>query len=306
MTRREFINTSARIAAVAGFFGISRLNGSGKIGLNSASNTIENITLNNGVQMPILGFGTLYLNGELGVQCVADAISLGYRLIDTATIYGNETSVGEGIKRSGIDRQELFVTSKNWVDDYGLEATPKAFETSLGKLGLDYLDLYLLHRPRGDINGAWRAMEALYEAGRIRAIGVSNFDEIQLADLMANSRIKPAVNQIETHAFFQQPASWSHLKKSDIQLEAWAPFAEGRNGLFVNETLAVIARKYGKTNAQVSLRWHYQRGIVAIPRSSQKAHMAENLDIFDFQLDDEDMRTISNLDLNKTQFPEWS
>ncbi|MCF8226958.1 MAG: aldo/keto reductase [Bacteroidales bacterium] len=267
--------------------------------------SIETVTLNNGLEMPILGFGTLYLTEELGVRCVADAISLGYRLIDTAKVYNNEESVGGGIKQSGINREELFVTSKIWVDDYGYESGKKAFQTSLDKLGLDYLDLYLIHRPRGDVKGAWKAMEELYKEGRIKAIGVSNFEDHHLDELLSYATVKPAVNQIETHAFFVQEKARKSLEKYGIQHEAWSPLAQGRNGHFTNKTLAEIGKKYNRTNAQVSLRWHYQRGIVAIPRSSQKAHMQENLNIFDFELDENDMKTIAALDLNITQFPEW-
>jgi 2,5-diketo-D-gluconate reductase A len=305
--RREFIQTSARFAAGAMFMGLgtSRIFGAAHSGRSATTTSIETITLNNGIKMPILGFGTLYLNDEVGVQCVADALSLGYRLIDTATVYGNETSVGGGIKKSGVSREELFVTSKLWVDDSGYENAKKAFQTSLDKLGLDYLDLYLIHRPRGDVKGSWKAMEELYKDGKIRAIGVSNFEASHLDELMSYAKTKPAVNQIETHAFFQQDKAKETLKKYGIQMEAWSPFAQGRNGLFTNETLAAIGRKHNKNNAQVSLRWHYQRGIVAIPRTSQKAHMLENLNIFDFQLDESEMNTITSLDLDITQFPEW-
>jgi len=303
--RREFIHTSAKLAASAMFVGLGASNVFGKSNRNSAEIFIENVTLNNGLKMPILGFGTLYLNDELGERCVSDAISLGYRLIDTATIYGNEAAVGAGIKKSGIKREELFVTSKLWVDDSGYDTTKLAFQTSLDKLGTDYLDLYLIHRPRGDVQGSWKAMEELYKEGRIKAIGVSNFEPDQLDDLISNNTIKPAVNQIETHAFFQQPKNYDVLKKHKIQHEAWSPFAQGRNDLFTNETLAAIGKKYNKSNAQVSLRWHYQRGIVAIPRTSQKAHMIENLNIFDFKLKNSEMKAIEKLDLNITQFPEW-
>ncbi len=307
MHRREFIQTNARLAASAMFMGLgtSELFGLAKSYRPGTSVSIETITLNNGIKMPILGFGTLYLNGEVGVQCVADAISLGYRLIDTATVYGNEESVGGGIKKSGINREELFVTSKVWVDDSGYEKAKIAFQTSLDKLGLDYLDLYLIHRPRGDVKGSWKAMEDLHKEGKIRAIGVSNFEASHLDELMSFSKINPAVNQIETHTFFQQEKAKDTLRKYEIQMEAWSPLAQGRNGHFTNETLAAIGKKYNKTNAQVSLRWHYQRGIVAIPRTSQKAHMMENLNVFDFELDASDMETISSLDLNITQFPEW-
>ena len=305
MKRKEFLQRSATFAAGTMIIGsgTSTLIGAGRGRKSGVS--IETVTLNNGVEMPILGFGTLYLNDELGIQCVADAISLGYRLIDTATVYGNEESVGGGIKLSGINRDELFVTSKVWVDDYGYEQAKKAFQTSLDKLGLDYLDLYLIHRPRGDVKGSWKAMEDLHKEGKIRAIGVSNFEANHLEELMSYARIKPAVNQIETHAFFQQEKARQSLNKYGIQTEAWSPLAQGRNGHFTNETLAAIGEKHQKNNAQVSLRWHYQRGIVAIPRSSQKAHMKENLNIFDFELNEAEMNTLSALDLNITQFPEW-
>ncbi|UUF17005.1 aldo/keto reductase [Flavobacterium panici] len=274
--------------------------------MDNNAKEITNVKLNNSVKMPILGFGTYGLRGEVCQQSVADALSVGYRLIDTAKIYGNEEAVGKGIKQSGINRKELFVTSKLWVDDAGYENAKKGFEETLTKLGLDYLDLYLIHRPRGDVKGSWKAMEELYKAGKIRAIGISNFDSNQLADLLSYAQVKPVINQIETHAYFQQGDAYNLLKKHNIQMEAWAPFAEGRNGLFTNEVFTQIAKKYNKTVAQVNLRWHYQRGIVAIPRSSQKAHIVENLDIFNFKLDKGDMSAIEKLDLNKTQFPEWS
>ena len=306
INRRNFLKASGTLAASAMLMGMGTSRILGAITNNLSEVSIESVTLNNGVKMPILGFGTLYLNDEVGKNCVADAISLGYRLIDTATIYGNEAAVGAGIKKSGIDRKKLFVTSKLWVDDSGYEKAKKAFQTSLDKLGTDYLDLYLIHRPRGDVKGSWKAMEELCKEGRIKAIGVSNFEPEQLDELIANNKIRPAVNQIETHAFFQQPKNYDVLKKHGIQHEAWSPFAEGRNGMFTNETLATIGKKYNKNNAQVVLRWHYQRGIVTIPRTSQKAHMMENLNIFDFKLDDSDMKTITGLDLFKSQFPEWT
>ena len=305
MKRRKFLQKTSAFAATAIFLPVEGLE---LFGLNKAisqSSSIPTITLNNGIEMPMIGFGTNTLRDTIGVQSVSDAISVGYRLIDTAHIYGNEASVGEGIKQSGIDREELFVTSKLWVDDAGYESTKKAFQTSLDKLGLSYLDLYLIHRPRGDVKGTWKAMEELYEEGKIKAIGVSNFSPEQLEELMGYAKIKPAINQIETHVFFQQGNSYEYHKKSGIQMEAWSPFAAGRNGIFNNQVLADIGKKYGKSNAQVSLRWHYQRGIVAIPRSRQKAHMIENLDIFDFELSMSDMKAIAKLDLNITQFPEW-
>jgi 2,5-diketo-D-gluconate reductase A len=270
-------------------------------------NSIPWVTLNNGVRMPRLGLGTMTLNGDVGVRCVADAISLGYRLIDTAMIYNTEGEVGEGIKQSGIKREEVFITSKLWKADMGYEKAKQGFQTSIDKLGTDYLDLYLIHRPSGgDWKGSWKAMEELYHEGKIKAIGISNADFAQMDDLIANSEVQPAIHQIETHAFFQEGKAHDYLKKYGIQMEAWAPFAEGRNGLFTNATLAAIGKKHNKTVAQVSLRWHYQRGIIAIPRSSQKAHIAENINIFDFSLDDSDLATISTLDLNTTQFPEWT
>ncbi|NDV82548.1 aldo/keto reductase [Bacteroides sp. 51] len=267
--------------------------------------SIPEITLNNGLKMPVLGFGTLSLEGSVGENSVAEAISLGYRLLDTATVYGNEEAVGKGIKKSGIDRKELFITTKLWVADSGYEGTKKAFETSLKKLGVDYIDLYLIHRPRGDVKGSWKAMEELYEAGKIKAIGVSNFDTKQLKELLSYAKVKPAVNQIEAHPFFQQNEAQADLRKMNIQMEAWSPFAGGRNGVFDNPILAAIGKKYNKTNAQVVLRWIIQRGIVTIPRTADKGYMQENLDVFDFELNKTDLKQIASLDLNITQFPEW-
>lgn len=304
INRRRFLKSGAAAGIYLGLFGMPRLFGNSIIDIDAAE--ITNVKLNNGVKMPILGFGTYGLRDEVCQQSVADALSAGYRLIDTAKVYGNEEAVGKGIKQSGINRKELFVTSKLWVDDAGYENAKKGFEETLSKLGLEYLDLYLIHRPRGDVKGSWKAMEELYKAGKIRAIGISNFDSYQLADLLSYAEVKPVVNQIETHAYFQQGDAYNLLKKHNIQMEAWAPFAEGRNGLFTNEVFTQIAKKHSKTVAQVNLRWHYQRGIVAIPRSSQKAHIVENLDIFDFKLDSSDIKAIEKLDLNKTQFPEWT
>ncbi len=304
INRREFLEKSAKFAVSAAALSLSTSK-LWALPSDIEKNTIPYVTLNNGVKMPIIGSGTLSMHGAAGEKCIVDAISSGFRLIDTATVYGNEETVGAGIKLSGIDRKELFVTSKVWVEDSGYEKALKAFETSLNKLQMDYLDLYLIHRPRGDVQGSWKAMEELYRAGKIKSIGVSNFDAAQLNDLIKNNKVKPAVNQIETHAFFQQPEMYSILKKHKIQMEAWSPFAQGRNGLFTNPVLAEIGKKYNKTNAQVSLRWHFQRGIVAIPRSLQVEHMKENLNIFDFKLSRADMKAIAPLDLNVTQFPEW-
>lgn len=305
LKRRKFLRIGSTFAASAMLLPLSSSKAFGAINSRRRIRSVPVVELNNGVAMPFLGFGTHSLKGSDCEQYVSEAISVGFRLIDTATVYGNEESVGAGIKKSGVQREELFITSKVWVDDSGYNQAKTAFEISLNKLETDYLDLYLIHRPRGDVKGSWQAMEDLYEEGKIRAIGLSNFEQDQMEKLMEYARIKPAVNQIETHVFFQQNEARKVMKKYDIQMEAWSPFAAGRNGIFTNQTLADIGRQYNKSIAQVCLRWHYQRGIVAIPRSSQKAHMIENLDIFDFELSKKDLRTIAKLDLNITQFPEW-
>jgi 2,5-diketo-D-gluconate reductase A len=301
--RREFIQRGSLLTASAMLFPYGDIFGAPN--LTPAANSVPTVTLNNGLAMPILGFGTSTLNDETAVRCVSEAIEVGYRLIDTAMIYGNEKAVGAGIKKSGIPREELFVTSKLWASDMGYESAKKAFQTSLDKLKTDYLDLYLIHRPRGDVKGSWTAMEELYEAGKIKAIGLSNFEEQHLKELFTYAKIKPTVNQIETHVFFQQHKAQKVLKQYNIQQEAWSPFARGRNNMFTDPTLAAIGKKHNKSNAQICLRWLYQRGIVAIPRTSQKAHMIENISIFDFELDASDMETVATLDLNSTQFPEW-
>ncbi|MDA0196957.1 MAG: aldo/keto reductase [Bacteroidetes bacterium] len=303
--RLRFIRIGSTLAASAIFFPLSGNKVFGALNSNQNENSIPTVKLNNGIPMPMLGFGTNTLTGDIGERSVSEAISVGYRLIDTANIYGNEESVGAGIKKSGIKREELFVTSKLWVDNSGYEKAKKAYQTSLNKLGLEYLDLYLIHRTRGDVKGSWKAMEELYREGKIRAIGVSNFDSDQLSGLMAYAEIKPVINQIETHVFFQQNKLYDVLKEYEVQMESWSPFAASRNGIFNNPILADIGKKSNKSNAQVCLRWHYQRGVVTIPRSSKKAHMIENLDIFDFELTKKDMQTIAKLDLNITQFPEW-
>jgi 2,5-diketo-D-gluconate reductase A len=268
--------------------------------------SIPQVRLGNGVMMPSLGFGTYGLKGDVCAESVTDAISAGYRLIDTAKVYQNEEAVGAGIKKSGVDRKTLFVTSKIWVEDSGYEPAKRAFQITLDKLELEYLDLYLIHRPRGDVNGSWRAMEELNAAGKIKAIGVSNFDQSQLASLLAGAKMKPAINQLETHPFFQEKDELQSLSAAGVQMEAWAPFAEGRNGLFTNPVLEQIGKKHGKTAAQAVLRWHHQRGVIAIPRSSNPEHRRENLGIFDFTLDADDMQRISALDENRSQFPEWT
>ncbi len=268
--------------------------------------SIPGVPLGNGVTMPALGFGTYSLRGDLCTDSVADAIMAGYRLIDTAKVYENEQAVGAGIRKSGIDRKALFVTSKIWVDDSGYEQGKRAFQETLDKLGLDYLDLYLIHRPRGDVAGSWRAMEELHKTGKIRAIGISNFDQQQYADLMKGATVRPAVNQLETHPFLQQGQELASLTSAGVRMEAWSPFAEGRNGLFENPVLQSVGQKHGKSVAQTVLRWHHQRGVIVIPRSSNPAHRRENLAVFDFQLDADDMRRIAELDLNRSQFPEWT
>ena len=304
--RRDFIKTGALFATTALILPLSSYKVFGAQKFSQINSIIPTAILNNGLSMPMIGFGTHSLRDDVCVRSVAEAITVGYRLIDTATVYGNEEFVGEGIRQSGIPREELFVTSKLWVSDSGYETTKLAFETSLTKLGLEYLDLYLIHRPRGDVKGTWKAMEDLYKEGKIKAIGLSNFEPAQLDELLAYATVKPTVNQIETHVFFQQHKAHEYLRKKEVQMEAWSPFAAGRNGMFTNPTLAAIGKKYNKSNAQVCLRWHFQRGVVTIPRSSQKAHMIENLDIFDFELNEADMQTIATLDLNRTQFPEWT
>ena len=257
---------------------------------------MEYVSLNNGVKMPALGFGVFQIaDSAICEQAVYDALMSGYRLIDTAAVYGNEEAVGRAVKRSGIPREELFITTKLWVQDAGYEKTKKTFETSLSNLQLEYLDLYLIHRPFGDYYGAWRAMEELYEAGKIRAIGLSNFGSDRLVDLVLNNKVVPAVNQIECHPFFQQKAALEFMREYQIQPEAWAPFAEGQKNLFTNEVLYGIGAKYGKSAAQVVLRWNYQRGVVAIPKSVHKERMEQNVSVFDFSLTEEEMEQIAEI-----------
>jgi 2,5-diketo-D-gluconate reductase A len=261
------------------------------------------VTLNNGVQMPILGFGVFQVPDPAECErSVRDAIEVGYRLLDTAASYMNEEAVGAGIRNSGIDRRELFVTTKLWVEDASYEGAKAAFDRSLNKLQLDYLDLYLIHQPYGDVYGAWRAMEELHRAGKIRAIGVSNFYPDRVVDFVLHNDITPAVNQIEIHPFHQQTDAQALLQEYNIQPEAWGPFAEGKKGLFQNDLLAGIGRKHGKSIAQVVLRWLLQRGIVAIPKSVRRERMAENFDVFDFELDGEDLAAIAKLDQKASSF----
>lgn len=265
--------------------------------------TVPNVTLNNGVEMPILGFGVFQVPDPAECErSVRDAIDVGYRLLDTATSYGNEEAVGTAIRNHGIDRKELFVTTKLWIEDASYEGAKAAFERSLNKLQLDYLDLWLIHQPFGDVYGAWRAMEELHKAGRIRAIGISNFYPDRLVDFVLHNEVTPAVNQIEIHPFHHQDNAQAILQEYKVQPEAWGPFAEGKNGLFSNDVLQKIGDKHGKSIAQVVLRWLIQRDIVAIPKSVRKERMAENFDVFDFQLDGDDIAAITALDQKASSF----
>ena len=264
---------------------------------------MQQVVLNNGVEMPILGFGVFQVPDPAECErSVRDAIATGYRLIDTAASYGNEIAVGQAIKKSGVPREELFVTTKLWIQSDGYEGTQRAFDTSLKKLGLDYVDLYLMHQPYGDVYGCWRAMQEVYKAGRARAIGVSNFHPDRLIDLIIHNEIVPAVNQIETHPFHQQVATQQLLAENGVQIEAWGPFAEGKNDIFQNELLRSIGETYGKTIAQVILRWLTQRGVVAIPKSVRKERMEENFAIFNFALGQADMDAITTLETGSSSF----
>ena len=263
---------------------------------------MQTVCLNNGVQMPLEGFGVFQVpDAAQCEQAVSDALEAGYRLIDTAAAYMNEEAVGNAIRTSDIPRKDLFITTKLWVQDADYESAKKAFETSLNKLGLEYLDLYLIHQPFHDYYGAWRAMEELYKEGRIRAIGVSNFYPDRLVDLCVNAEIIPAVNQVECHPFFQQKDALKVMKEYGVQPEAWGPFAEGKNNFFQNPILAEIAAKYGKSVAQVALRWNVQRGVVVIPKSVHKERIQENFNIWDFELSDKDMETISDMDIGHSE-----
>lgn len=260
-------------------------------------------TLNNGVEMPTLGFGVFQIpDPKECKQAVLDALASGYRLIDTAAAYQNEAAVGEAIKESGIAREEIFITSKLWVSDFTYERAKAGIERSLELLGVDYLDLYLLHQPYGDVMGAWRALEEAYQAGKIKAIGVSNFYADQLRNLELTMNIKPAVNQIEVNPWFQQTSEVEFAQAEDILVEAWAPFAEGKHNIFTDETIKKIGEKYGKSNGQVILRWLLQRGITVIPKSVHKNRMEENIDVFDFELTPAEMQLMASLDKNESQF----
>lgn len=263
---------------------------------------MEYVTLNNGIKMPLEGFGVFQVPDPAQCkQAVLDAINSGYRLIDTAAAYMNEEAVGAAIKESGVDRSELFITTKLWVQDADYESAKKAIETSLEKLGLDYLDLYLIHQPMGDYVGAYRAMEEAYKEGKLRAIGVCNFYPARLADLCETVDVIPAVNQIELHPFFQQEDALALMKEYGVRPEAWGPFAEGNHGIFTHPVLSSIEEKYGKSAAQVALRWNVQRGVVVIPKSVHKDRMEQNMNIWDFELSEEDMNEIAKLDIGHSE-----
>jgi len=264
---------------------------------------MKTVRLNNGVEMPILGFGVFQItNAEECEQSVLTALETGYRSIDTAAIYQNEEAVGEAVRKSGIAREELFITTKLWVSDGGYENAKKAFERSLNKLQINYLDLYLIHQPYGDVHGSWRAMEELYEEGRIRAIGVSNFHPDRVMDMIVFNRIVPAVNQIETHPFHQQTETQTFLHENNVQIESWGPFAEGKNNLFSNELLQGIGDRHGKSVAQVVLCWLIQRNVVVIPKSVTRSRIIENFELFDFELSTDEMTQISALDQGVSLF----
>ena len=263
---------------------------------------MQEVTLNNGVSIPILGFGVFQIPAEETKQAVLDAIAAGYRHFDTAQAYANEREVGQAIAESGLPREEFFITSKVWLDHYGYEKARQSVLDSLEKMGLDYLDLMLLHQPFSDYYGAYRALEHLYREGKLRAIGVSNFYPDRLSDLVAFTEITPQINQVETHPFNQQIFAQENMVKNKVQIESWATFAEGRNGIFTNPILEEIGRKYGKSTAQVMVRWQVQRGIVCLTKTVKPERMKENLDVFDFELSDEDMKAIAGLDTKTSLF----
>jgi 2,5-diketo-D-gluconate reductase A len=264
---------------------------------------VQKVKLNNGVEIPILGFGVFQITDPTECErSVVDAIQTGYSHIDTAASYLNEEAVGRGIKQSGVAREKLFITTKLWIQRNGYEDTLRAFENSLKRLQLDYIDLYLIHQPFGDVYGEWRAMEELYQQGKVRAIGVSNFLPDRIMDLMIHNKITPAINQIEVNPFHQQLDTQKFLQDNSVQVEAWAPFAEGRNNIFQNELLLSIAAKHNKSVAQVILRWLLQRGVIALSKTTRKERMIENISVFDFELSTEDMAAITTLDTKTSSF----
>ena len=261
---------------------------------------MKEVRLNNGVMMPAVGFGVYQIPAEDTERAVSEALGTGYRMIDTAASYFNEEQVGDALRHSGLKREEVFVTTKLWVQDYEYEDALRAFDKSARLLGLDYVDLYLLHKPYGNYYAAWRAAERLYKEGRVKAIGVTSFSDERLQDLFLHNEVKPAVNQLETHPFFQQKASNAFLSQEGIQHEAWAPFAEGKNDIWNNPVLKAVAEKHGRTVGQVVLRWLNQRGVVVIPKTVRRERMAENLDIFGFTLTDKEMQAIAGLDTGRS------
>jgi 2,5-diketo-D-gluconate reductase A len=264
---------------------------------------MQNVLLNNGVEIPILGFGVFQIADPNECErSVVDAIQTGYSHIDTAASYMNEEAVGRGIKQSGVAREKLFITTKLWIQSHGYEGARKAFENSLKRLQLDYVDLYLIHQPYGDVYGEWRAMEELYQQGKIRAIGVANFQPDRIMDLIIHNQVVPAINQIETHPFCQQIETQKFLKENNVQIQSWGPFAEGKNNMFQNEYLLSVAGKYKRSVAQVILRWLIQRGVIVIPKSVRKERITENFNVFDFVLSSEDMDAIASLDTKKSLF----
>ena len=268
---------------------------------------MQSVTLYNGIQMPVMGYGTFQItDAALCEKCVSDALEIGYRLFDTAAAYRNEAAIGNAIRHSGISRQELFITTKLWVQDTSYEGAKQAIATSLHNLGLDTIDLYLIHQHMGDYIGAYRAMEEAYREGKLKAIGVCNFYPHRLADLCETVEILPAVNQVELHPFFQQEQALETMKAYGVHPEAWGPFAEGNHGIFTHPVLSAIGQKYGKTAAQVALRWNVQRGVTVIPKSVHKNRMEQNIDIWDFQLSQEDMEEIAKLDIGHSEIVDHS
>lgn len=269
----------------------------------TAATQVPSVKLNNGIRMPLLGFGVFQVADLKECErAVSDALRVGYRLIDTAASYGNEEAVGNAIKRSGVPREELFVTTKLWISDASYDKARRAFDRSMHRLQLDTLDLYLIHQPIGDVYGEWRAMQELYREGRVRAIGVSNFHPDRLMDFLMHNEVPPAVDQIETHPFHQQIETQKFLIENGVQIESWGPFAEGKNDIFKNALLRSIGETHGKTIAQVIVRWLTQRGVVAIPKSVRPERMAENLDVFDFELTPDEMASIATLDTGASLF----
>lgn len=267
-----------------------------------AGTSVPNVTLNNGLEMPILGFGVYQIPAADTEKAVTEALEVGYRHIDTAAIYANEEGVGQAIAKSGIPRAEIFLTTKLWIQADGTKSAKKEFETSLQKLGLDYVDCYLIHQPFGDIYGSWRVLESIYKEGIAKSIGVSNFYPYRLVDLILNNEIVPAVNQVETHPYFQRTKDQELMQANGVQIESWGPFAEGKNDFFNNPILAEIGKKHSKSVAQVALRWMIQRNVVVIPKTVHKDRMAENFDVFDFALDATDMETIATMDTGASVF----